>query len=247
MTRRSQGRVLASACPSDRPFFVIGPGHDWRAPHRDRFHSGVHTPITSSVDGARTRWVVDFWLDPACPLTRHTARWLTLVAEHRPVEIRWRVMSLAVLNEHRDDDPEGDTEGFLWIPARVAAAVQTEHGHAALGAFYDALWTDATGAEREWIDDLSEALVRAGLPAELADAGTSTEYDAALRASHRAGVDRIDAEVGTPVLAITTPDGQRHALFGPVLTAVPGLEEALRIWDGTLMLAGAATFREIKR
>jgi hypothetical protein len=51
------------------------------------------------------RWSVDFWLDPACPLTRITARWVEVVAKQVPMDIRWRVMSLSVLNEHREDDP----------------------------------------------------------------------------------------------------------------------------------------------
>ncbi|WP_053675967.1 hypothetical protein [Streptomyces sp. WM4235] len=81
---------------------------------------------------AEAGWSVDFWLDPACPLTRHTARWIAQVADQMALQVRWWVMSLAVLNEHRDDDPEGDPHGYLWIPARIAAAVQTEHGHTAL-------------------------------------------------------------------------------------------------------------------
>ncbi|WP_157181513.1 hypothetical protein [Actinopolymorpha alba] len=36
-----------------------------------------------------------------------------------------------------------------WTPARVATAIRIEHGHAALGAFYDALWTESDGTERE--------------------------------------------------------------------------------------------------
>lgn len=192
-------------------------------------------------------WTVDFWLDPACPLTRHTARWITSVSDEVPAEVVWHVMSLSVLNEHRDDDPEDDPNGYLWIPARVAAAVQTEHGHAALGTFYDALWTDPDGTEREWIGDLAEALRRCGLPAELADAGSSDAYDAALRASHHDGVDRIDAEIGTPVLALTSPDGDRRAMFGPVLSALPTPAEAIRLWEGTRLLSGITGFREIKR
>jgi hypothetical protein len=104
---------------------------------------------------------VDFWLDPSCPLTRHTARWLVSIADDVPLRVRWRVMSLSVLNENRDDDPEDDPEGYLWIPARVAAA------------------------------------------------GASTAHDAALRASHHEGVDRVEAEIGTPVLTVTTPAASR--------------------------------------
>jgi hypothetical protein len=206
----------------------------------------TRTAVTSATAGIETGWTVDFWLDPACPLTRHTARWIAQLADEIPLQVRWRVMSLSVLNEHRDDDPEDDPNGYLWIPARVAAAVQTEHGHDALGAFYDALWTDPDGTEREWNGDISEALQRSGLPAGLADAGTSTDYDAALRTSHHAGVDRIDAEIGTPVLVITTPDEHQQALFGPVLSAPTGAH-ARRLWEATVLLTSIPTFREIKR
>lgn len=62
------------------------------------------------------RWTVDFWLDPACPLTRNTAGWIVSVARQLPVDVRWRVRSLSVLNEHRDDDREGDDAGYLQMP-----------------------------------------------------------------------------------------------------------------------------------
>lgn len=191
-------------------------------------------------------WIVDFWLDPACPLTRHTARWIGVLAEALPLGVRWRVMSLSVLNEHRDDDPEDDPDGYLWIPARVAVAVQTEHGHAALGAFYDALWTHRDGTEREWLGDLRDALERSRLPTELADAGMSTEYDQALRASHRQGVERIDAEVGTPLLSVTSPDGHHGTFFGPVLRTVPETAEAHTLWRALQLLVTTSTFRELQ-
>ncbi|MFD3701391.1 disulfide bond formation protein DsbA [Streptomyces sp. NPDC058646] len=191
-------------------------------------------------------WSVDFWLDPACPLTRHTARWIAQVADQVALQVRWWVMSLAVLNEHRDDDPEGDPHGYLWIPARIAAAVQTEHGHTALGTFYAALWTEPDGTAREWIGDIDEALHRSGLPTVLTEAGTATDYDQALRASHHAGVDQIDAQIGTPVLAITTPDGIQRAFFGPVLHATPARADAIRLWEATLLMASVSTFRELK-
>ncbi|WP_454300203.1 mycothiol-dependent nitroreductase Rv2466c family protein [Salana multivorans] len=195
------------------------------------------------------RWTVDFWLDPSCPLTRHTARWITAVAAQKPIDVRWRVMSLSVLNEHREDDPEGDPEGYLWIPARIAAAVQAEHGHDALGAFYDALWTKPDGSERaddEWIVDIGDALRRAGLPTDLEEVGTSTDYDAVVRASHHDGVDRIDAEIGTPVLVITTPGGEQRAFFGPVLSGVPTAADALALWEAALLLIRVPLLREIK-
>lgn len=192
------------------------------------------------------RLAVDFWFDPACPLSRTTASWLVAVAEQRPIDIRWRVMSLSVLNEGKDVDPEGDEEGYLWIPARVCAAIQTAHGHAALGRFYDALWTAEDGGRREWMGDITEALSTAGLPVALAGAGLTTDHDAALRASHGAALSLVVGEVGTPILAVTRPSGARHAFFGPVVAEMPRPDDALRLWDGTLLVVSVPGFREIK-
>lgn len=191
-------------------------------------------------------WTVDFWLDPACPLTRHTARWIVRIADEVPLQVRWRVMSLSVLNEHRDDDPEDGPHGYLWIPARVAAAVQTEDGHAALGRFYDALWTEPDGTEREWIGDIDDALQRSGLPVGRAESGLSTAYDRVLRASHHDGVDRIDADIGTPVLVVATPQGIERAFSGPVLHEVPDARDSLQLWHALTGLVSVPAFHEIK-
>ncbi|SFP95848.1 hypothetical protein SAMN05421810_1049 [Amycolatopsis arida] len=194
------------------------------------------------------RWIADFWFDPSCPYTFITSRWLVEVTTVRPVDVRWRVMSLSVLNEHRDDDPEGDPEGYLWVPVRVCAAVARHHGHDALGRFYAELWSgaDQDRVGQDWIGDLETALAAAGLPTSLAEAGTTEEYDDAVRASHQDGVRLVGDHTGTPVLAVTCPDGSRPAMFGPVLSQVPHGERAGRLWDGVLLVTGVPGFHELK-
>jgi hypothetical protein len=189
--------------------------------------------------------VADFWFDPSCPYTWLTARWLMEVTEVRPVSVHWRVMSLSVLNEGHDDDPEGDPDGYLWVPVRICAAVQQEHGHDALRRFYTELW-HPEHREGDWLANFTGALTRAGLPEQLVEAGSSTTYDEAVRASHAAAMAELGPHVGTPITATTTADGNRVAFFGPVMSQVPTGERAGELWDATLVVAAAPGFHELK-
>jgi hypothetical protein len=67
-------------------------------------------------------------------------------------------------------------------------------------------------------------------------------YDEALRASHRDGMDRVGYEVGTPVISV-----EGISFFGPVISPIPHGEDAGRLWDGVLLVAGADGFFELKR
>jgi 2-hydroxychromene-2-carboxylate isomerase len=188
----------------------------------------------------------DIWFDPSCPYTWITSRWLLEAAKVRPVEIRWHVLSLAVLNEHRDDDPEDDPEGYLWLPVRICAAVAERHGQEALGRFYTA-FGERVHEEGTWRPGLTEdALADAGLPTELADAALTDEYDGAVRASHEEGIAKVGTHVGTPIIEATRENGERVAFFGPVVSRIPRGEDAGRLWDGTLLVAGIQGFHELK-
>jgi hypothetical protein len=190
--------------------------------------------------------IADFWFDPACPYTWITSRWMLEVAKVRPVEVRWHVMSLSVLNEGRDDDPEGDPEGFLWMPVRICAAVEQQYGQEALGNVYTAMGNrHHKNGEQDW-GAMRLALSDAGLPEELADAAETTDYDDAVRASHETGIRLIGDHIGTPIIATSNSEGQRVAFFGPVISRIPQGEEAARLWDGTLLVAGVPGFHEIK-
>src|ERR1700722_14052603 len=188
---------------------------------------------------------VDFWFDPLCPWAWITSRWMLEVEKVRPVEVRWHVMSLAVLNEDKDDLPENYREllALAWAPVRVCVAVEQKFGSEKLGPLYTALGTRFhDGKAEQNRATIEDALAEAGLPAELADAMTSTEYDDAVRASHQDGIDRVGYEVGTPVISVNGT-----SIFGPVLSPIPRGEAAAKLCDGVLLVTGTDGFFEMKR
>ncbi|MGE5291452.1 MAG: disulfide bond formation protein DsbA [Micromonosporaceae bacterium] len=188
---------------------------------------------------------VDFWFDPICPWAWLTSRWVLEVANYRPIEPSWHVMSLSVLNEGKPDLPERYRELLTrgWGPVRVCIAAEQKLGAEALGPLYTALGTHfhvkQEPRERATIE---AALADAGLPVSLADAMDSTNHDEAVRTSHHDGMDRVGYEVGTPVISVGGA-----SFFGPVVTPMPRGEAAVRLWDGVLAVAGTDGFFELKR
>jgi 2-hydroxychromene-2-carboxylate isomerase len=187
---------------------------------------------------------LDFWFDPVCPWAWIASRWVLEVTKVRAVQPHWHVMSLSVLNEGKDV-PEQFRElmQFGWGPVRVCIAAEQKFGPEVLLPLYTALGTriHLQNAELDRAT-IEAALADAGLPADLADAADSTEYDEALRASHHDGMDRVGYQVGTPVISVNG-----ISFFGPVVTPIPRGEAAARLWDGVLLVAGTDGFFELKR
>jgi protein-disulfide isomerase-like protein with CxxC motif len=199
---------------------------------------------SATVPAPQERAQVDLWFDPLCPWAWVTSRWLLEAAEVRPIDPRFRVMSLAVLNE--DKAVSEDYRRMLqsgWGPVRVCIAAAEQHGEDVLAPLYTALGKrihlQGRQPDRALVE---EALSEVGLPTTLAAAMSNEEHDEAVRASHRAGIDQVGEEVGTPVISVGGV-----AFFGPVVTPTPKGEAAGRLWDGALLVASTPGFFELKR
>ena len=145
---------------------------------------------------------VDLWVDPACPWAWITSRWLLEVERIRDVQVRFHVMSLSVLNEHREvSEGYRRTMNRAWGPVRVLIAAESIYGRGVVRPLYTAMGTRVHHEKAELGRDMIlGALQELELSPWLADAATSAEYDERLRASHAAGMDAVGQDVGTPVI-----------------------------------------------
>ncbi|GIG59321.1 DSBA oxidoreductase [Longispora fulva] len=186
---------------------------------------------------------VDLWVDPVCPWAWRAARWLLEVERVRDVTVRFRVMSLSVLNQGRVDL---DARYRLllnrgWGPARVCAVAE---GKGALRPLYLAM-AERIHEARAGLGEpmLRASLATAGLPEDWAAHAADDTLDTALRTSHEEVTGLVGGELGTPVVRVSG----LPAFFGPVVSPAPTGEDAGRLWDGTLLVAGTPGFFEMKR
>ncbi len=191
------------------------------------------------------RGTADFWFDPLCPWAWIASRWMLEVEKVRPLDVSWHLMSLAYLNEGRDElSPEyKQMLATAWGPVRVVAAATEAKGDEIVLPLYTALGNrfHQEGAKRERSTYVA-ALDEVGLPTALADAADDDRLDEAIKTSHHAGMDQVGMDVGTPVIAV-----EGVAFFGPVVSPIPRGEEAGKLWDGVRLVAGTDGFFELKR
>jgi len=193
---------------------------------------------------ATTKASVEMWFDPVCPWAWMTSRWLLEVEQVRDIEVTWSVMSLSVLNEGRELRPEYRAMmDRSWGPVRVIIAAAIDHGPKVIKPLYDAMGARIhLAGEKEFLKVIAPSLEECGLPADLARFAGSTDVDGDLRASHQRAMDLVGDDVGTPVISVGGV-----AFFGPVVTPAPTGDDAGRLWDGCLLVAGTPGFFELKR
>ncbi|MEJ7648898.1 MAG: hypothetical protein WKF57_07695 [Nakamurella sp.] len=221
----------------------------------------TETGTTNSVerDATGQQADIDFYFDPVCPFAWMTSTWVRTVAAHRDYRVRWKFISLRMLNAHLDYDtqfpPEyqaGHTAGLRLL--RVAARARAEHGPEVIGPLYQAISSEVfdsptaatlTSSERGSREFVEPLLAGLGLSAQLADALEDTSWDPEIRAETEHALSLTGKDVGTPIIHFQPPDGT--AFFGPVISRLPSDSDAVRLWDHVVGLASFPGFAELKR
>lgn len=197
---------------------------------------------TESLD--RRDEAVTLWLDPVCPFSWNTARWLTAAADKAGFEIELRLMNLAVLNEGRQlPPPQQARMNDSQKVGRLMVALRDEVGMSALTRAYFAfgqLYFDRSAA----IDDeLVDHVVRtAGAHRTTAAALADASLDAAVRQSHELSQNALGDIGGSPLVTI----GGR-TVFGPVFASVPDPDRTLTVFNAVTALVLTPQFSQLER
>ena len=176
-----------------------------------------------------------------------TARWVVdEVATERDLSITWQPISLLFKNEPPEDSPyyqsTATTHKMLRVMEAVRAAGEEDR-------VFDLYWELGSrihhDGDRDF--DVAEALATVGLDVGYAGAADDEKWDAAIREKMDDGLSLVGDDVGTPIIAWNRDDGDRVALFGPVITRVPSKDDALKLWDAMIMLGDVDGFWELKK
>ena len=186
---------------------------------------------------------IEFHFDPLCPWAWQSSKWMREVEKVRDVDVEWRLFSLKLINEGKED-PLADKHARGTPTLRTLALVKRERGNDAVGALYESFGKRVHEDREELAPEvLQKALIDADLDPEMVT--RALEDDTTMqevRDEHSAAVDSAGC-FGVPTIVM----GSGLGLFGPVIAAAPVGEAAGEMWDHFCYFAEQDGFFELKR
>ncbi len=180
------------------------------------------------------------------------------VQGQRHYGVRWRFISLWILNEKTDADwytPEyraGHYFGHQGL--RIADAIRLgEDDSEAVGRWYTALGTAIhvdrrrEEANADPVGFYRSMLEAAGFDPSYVEHADDESHDDHLRAETELSLSRTGDDVGTPILTFHPGRPNEASFFGPVISKAPRGAEALELWDAVEKLATMSGVAELKR
>lgn len=200
---------------------------------------------------------LEFFFDPVCPWAWITSRWVSEVQAQRDYDVRWRFISLYIVNEQQTATwytPEYRAGHLVGHHAlRVADQLRLTVDNEAVGRFYTTVGTafhhDGRRAEMQAdpVSFVKSALGDIGADVGLADHVFDESHDAYLREETELAFSRTGRDVGTPILTFHPGAADEGSFFGPVIAKIPRGGEAAKLWDAIELIATSSGLSELKR
>jgi hypothetical protein len=189
----------------------------------------------------------ELFIDPACPWTWVTSRWLCEVREHRPVTVRWRPFSL-LLDDTLADIPLGrrlELAGSARV-LRLMEAIRARYGDAPIDEFYTRVGTGFHHDGCRDFEHVESVLVAMDIDTAMMRHLDDPRWDRVLEDAIADAHSVAGSEAGVPLL-VMEGDGPRRAFLGPLFSPAPTGLAALSAWDGLVTLIAAPGFFELRR
>jgi predicted DsbA family dithiol-disulfide isomerase len=201
--------------------------------------------LLMGIEKATAPVTVNFHFDPTCPLAWRTALWIREARNVRPVDVRWRLFSLEIVNRKEGVEPDY-VNGSGWTALRTLAYARRQSGNEGIEKLYVALG-DAAHSRKESIRERSVVAAcaqHAGFGADLVDTVLADEQTIQeVIADHEEAVKRYHG-FGVPTIAI---EGSNVGFYGPIIHTVPRGNKAGELWDYTAWALQQPNLFELKR
>jgi len=199
---------------------------------------------TDGVAAQGNTFDVRIWLDPVCPFSWNTARWLDEVTAQSGLLVDWQLMNLAVLNEGRELPPalQARMRDSRQV-GRLMVDIHRELGQRGLYRAYFAFGRLYFDESLPVGEELADGVLVAVTPlATTSKSLSDTTLDELVRSSHEAGQRALGDVGGSPLVQL-----QGRTFFGPVLTSVPDRDTAQTLFDAISGLAKVPEFTQLQR
>lgn len=184
-------------------------------------------------------------VDPVCPWTYRTARWLLGVRGLLNIEVAWGLLSLEYVNRGVPGHPMAQRFRANRLAMRALRIAGDRLGEKGIEELYLSLaqLVHEGGMSLGDLGTVRAALKARGLPWDWAD---EAQGDESLEARLWEQYERETSKgaFGVPTLFF---GGQEVPYYGPVISKVPQGEEAIALWRGIVELVNLDFFYELKR
>ncbi|HEX3621435.1 MAG TPA: hypothetical protein VHT97_03885 [Acidimicrobiales bacterium] len=197
---------------------------------------------------------VEVFVDPSCPWTWITSRWLTEVQAERNLSLTWRSFCIELRDDYGVSPSVPEHLRAFAIEAhalshrvlRIFEAVRAASGEEAVDTLY-AEWGRRFFVDTPRTDEalLGESVEACDLDADLLRAADDEAWDAPIVEAMKVAYAFGGPKTQTPVVVVGSDPA--HGFKGPVMSPAPTGDAALRLWDALDVVSREPGFFEITR
>ena len=190
---------------------------------------------------------IEFFFDPACPWTWMTSRWLIEATTLTDREIRWRNLSLGVINAGREIPEKYRSPMKAAHRAhRIIAAMRADERNDEIGDYYTE-WGRRFHHDRAEADQTNWPSRSRRRAVPVRGRTLPTTNDGTPTSRHRRRKVRSWPEVPTWDHRLSSSESRRRGFFGPIVSPPPSGDDAVALLDHVLGIAALPGFYELKR